>query len=230
MIPTISELFLHDTESKKLDEVFNSILDEADVKIEQSVDWPMLSENRSVITRRGPCLENGHQFFQRQSVHSKEEATYDQLRQVLLVNHSLNKAKYIEGMSEARELEKLTQHAGVYWMGFKATLVPSREYLELVVTKEDPIARRFTIVSKPVEYSQEPLRQGHVRAAYESWQVVQEITQEDGEKQVEWICVQRSMAGGWIPWCLSDWITGHEFHKEVDSIIQFIKGTGVTQN
>ncbi|KAF7723174.1 hypothetical protein EC973_002309 [Apophysomyces ossiformis] len=227
MIPTISEGTLHQQNSNELEKMFNALLAEADHKIKQSADWPILSHNGDVITRREPCLKDDHQYFQRSSIHPAEDVTYDQLRQVLLINHSLNQAKYVVNVSEAQELEKFNQYAGVYWLGFKATLAPSRECLELVVTREDPESRRFTIVSKPVDYLQTPLRQGHVRGAYESWQVVQEVVGNNGQKQVEWVCVKRSFPGGWIPWCLSDWFTGHELHKEVDSVIHFIKETGV---
>ncbi|KAI9498679.1 hypothetical protein BDB00DRAFT_799094 [Zychaea mexicana] len=237
----VQEAYLRDPPSQKLDKFFDDLFSEALQCVNESYQWPTTSQTSGVTVRQKPRQnDHDHKILQRSSVHS--EVTYDQLRELLFVNHSLNETKYVELMVEAKELFALSsQHnnkntpkqaagggagtggaAGVYWLGFKATLASSREFIELVATREQKDEtnglREFFVVSKPVEPTNlRPVR-NYVRGCYEAWERVREL--QDGE--VEWTCIQRSDPGGWVPRCLSDWIIAKEFHKDVGSIIHYI--------
>jgi hypothetical protein len=190
-----------------------------------------------------------HYYIQRQSEHA--DITYDQFRQVLLESHSMNEPKYVDLLVEAKELNSLLKktdtkgddsiEAGIYWLGFKASVASPREFVELVATKEfndsDNPYRSFLVVSVPVDTS-DYTRKGHVRGKYLSWEYVCEkgaasagngsdhdatMGGKDGKMVVEWTCVQQSSAGGWVPGVLSDWVATKEFHKDVASLVDYIK-------
>ncbi|KAI9497421.1 hypothetical protein BDB00DRAFT_804397 [Zychaea mexicana] len=178
---------------------------------EQSGQWPTTSQTSGVTPRH---YDHDHKFLQRSSVHS--EVTYDQLRELLFVNHSLNETKYELFALSSQQNSKNTPvqtagggsgtegAAGVYWLAFKATLASSRKFIELVATREQMDdtngLRKFLVVSKPVEPTNLRRVRNYVRGCYESWT-------RDGE--VEWTCIQRSDPGGW-------------FHKDAESIIHYI--------
>jgi hypothetical protein len=193
-----------------------------------------------------------HYYIQRQSEHA--DITYDQFRQVLLESHSMNEPKYVDLLVEAKELNSLLKktdtkgddsiEAGIYWLGFKASVASPREFVELVATKEfndsDNPYRSFLVVSVPVDTS-DYTRKGHVRGKYLSWEYVCEkgasattstgngsdqkapIGGKDGKMVVEWTCVQQSSAGGWVPGVLSDWVATKEFHKDVAGLVDYVK-------
>jgi hypothetical protein len=166
---------------------------------------------------------NPHDYIQRSSMHSNaDQVTYDQLRSLLYLNHSLNETKYIKQLTDAILLQKVNAEADLFWLGFK-TPVPcsNREFVELVATREK--GRSFMVISQPVEINSNAAKKGYVRGAYEAWEIVNEIENEKGDKAVEWICIQRSSAGGLIPSFISDFVAAKDFHHDVEWIIKYIQ-------
>lgn len=225
MIPSISESFLKSKNAQQLEEYFRGLVDEGQDLEAKSSEWPTVQCNGAVTTRRKPKEDSdgGHRFVQRSSKHT--DVTYDQLRRYLFVDHSFNEVKYVELMMEAKRLFALDYphgEAGVYRLGYKATVASSREFVELVLTHEDRDKdgkRYFMVVSKPVEPQDLPARPSFVRGSYESWEIVRE--KDDGT--VEWVCIQHSSSGGWVPKVMSDWVVVKEFHKDVEALIKYVK-------
>ncbi|KAI8885527.1 Bet v1-like protein [Backusella circina FSU 941] len=216
MINTISENDLNQA-------TFDKLFEEAQVLFEEAQAWPVLYRKEGVITRQKPTssTDNGHRFFQRTSTH---KVGYDAIRALLYVDHSLNEKKYIETLEDVSALKTLSieggGQAGVFWLGFETPrFSANREFVELVATKETD--RRFVIVSAPVDYT--PVKDKYVRGAYEAWEQVVEKINENGELVIEWTCIQHSSAGGKIPSVMSDWVAGKDFHKDVKSLINYIK-------
>ncbi|KAI8146944.1 hypothetical protein BJV82DRAFT_597129 [Fennellomyces sp. T-0311] len=221
----IPESQLRDVSPQELSELFDDLFNETTQWVSDSEQWPTRSQTRGVTVKQMPRIGNEQQYkvLQRSSLHS--DVSYDELRELLFVNHSLNETKYVELMVEAKEILALPSNhngaAGVYWLGFKATLASSREFIELVVTNERKDEksglREFMVVSKPIKTSSPPVR-NYTRGRYEAWERVRET--DDGK--VEWVCIQRSDPGGWIPRCLSDWVIAKEFHKDVQFVVEYI--------
>lgn len=272
MIASISETALANLDKAALKNYLNSIFEQAAGMIKLSSEWPIVGYRQNVTTRRRKRLSektprlplpstsssaqrqlssatSDHYFVQRQSEHA--DITYDQIRQVLLENHSMNEPKYVDLLVEAKELSSLLKktatkgddsiEAGIYWLGFKASVASPREFVELVATKEfndiDNPYRSFLVVSVPVD-TNDYTRKGHVRGKYLSWEYVREkeaasagngsnqdatMGSKDSKVVIEWTCVQQSSAGGWVPGALSDWVATKEFHKDVASLVDFIK-------
>ncbi|KAI9258925.1 hypothetical protein BDA99DRAFT_514539 [Phascolomyces articulosus] len=238
---------LRNASPQEINNLLNELFNETLQLVTESQEWPTRSETQGVTIRQKKAQQkqndNGHKLIQRNSQH--DNITYEQLRELLFVNHSINETKYVELMVEAKKLFDLSNDnnnnnhtkddlnsnekgkqkegsAGVYWLGFKATLASSREFIELVATREQKNditgLREFMVVSKPVRPTHlRPVR-NYVRGSYEAWERVCEL--KDGK--VEWTCIQRSNPGGWIPRCLSDWVVAKEFHKDVLSIVNYI--------
>lgn len=225
MIEAILETHLQQATPQELESLYDKLFEEARCKIESSHEWPLLRDLGYVSSRRKrkEAMDNGHYFLQRCSRHF--DLSYDEFRKVLFEDHSLNETKYVELMVEAKRLAQFSCRngdAGIFQLTFKATLASGREFIELVVTREDRTKdgrRYFMVVSKPVKPNNLEVRSGHVRGQYEAWELVQDM--QDGS--VEWTCVQRSNAGGWVPNCLVDWFAGREFCSDVDCLMQYIK-------
>lgn len=224
MLDTIEETQLREASPEELQARYAELFAELHERITESKEWPTVYQNGVVRTRRRwrDSQDRGCAYLQRSSVH--HDVTYDALRDVLFKNHSMNEPKYVELMQEAKLLFPLAPpssgEAGVYRLAFKATLASGREFVELVATEEqeqDNGKRCFRIVSKPVRSSTQ-VHPGYVRGQYESWESVREL--EDGG--VEWIAVQHSNAGGWLPKWLVNWFNAREFHKDVKAIIRYV--------
>ncbi|ORZ09935.1 hypothetical protein BCR42DRAFT_423387 [Absidia repens] len=278
MIDSIDETALNSMGKPELQKYLDSLFEQAMVMVQLSANWPVVSYQQNVTTRRKRFTKNtsitpppspplsqhdhtpgtlqqltsnsGHYYIQRQSVH--DDVSYDQLREVLLENHSLNEQKYVDMLVEAKELKPLMKKsdtnnytdAGLYWLGFKASVASPREFVELVATREltnnnnsnsddqDQQLRSFLVVSQPVDTTNYA-RKSHVRGKYISWEYVcEKRLQEGGTQQtysgngavaVEWTCIQQSSAGGWVPGFLSDYVAANEFYKDVGSLINYIK-------
>ncbi|ORY96682.1 hypothetical protein BCR43DRAFT_492090 [Syncephalastrum racemosum] len=224
MLETIEESQLRDASPEDLKTRYAELFAEVQERITESMEWPIVYQNGVVTTRRRRrnSQDRGCAYLQRSSVH--HDVNYDALRSVLFKDHSMNEPKYVELMQEAKLLFPLAQtssgEAGVYRLAFKATLASGREFVELVATQEqeqDNGKRSFMIVSKPVQSSIR-VHPGYVRGQYESWEFVREL--EDGG--IEWIAVQHSDAGGWLPKWLVNWFNAREFHKDVKAIIRYV--------
>ncbi|KAI8078713.1 uncharacterized protein BX664DRAFT_342531 [Halteromyces radiatus] len=243
MTESIDEAELAAMTQPELQHYLDSLFEQALDIIQQSHQWPIFRQDDTITTRRQrlpPTQQQGttlnrkttsssrHYFIQRHSEHA--DITYDQIRQVLFENHSMNEPKYVVMLEEAKQLKLLvkdtTTEAGIYWLGFKASMASPREFVELVATRELPNTHSFLVVSQPVA-TKEYAKKSYVRGKYLSWEYVSEKQQQmdSDSKIVEWTCVQQSSAGGWVPGFLSDWIASREFHKDVDSLINYIKGT-----
>lgn len=202
----------------KAAELIDSLFENALVLAKESRSWPVLYTNGNVVTRHiKKSSKDSHKYFQRSSIHTPDQVTYDQLRSLLYINHTVNEPKYVELMEEAVLLSKVNDEAEIYWLGFKTPpLSYSREFIELIANREE--GRRFMVVSQPVDYANFKLRKGYVRGRYQSWEIVEE--REDGT--VEWICIQYSSAGGYLPGFVSDFVAGKDFHKDVVSVLKRI--------
>ncbi|KAG1107046.1 hypothetical protein G6F42_016509 [Rhizopus arrhizus] len=214
--PTITLQDLQDTD--KANSIINQSIDQVLGLVKESRQWPVIYTHGDITTRKhkGPQ----HDYNQRSSIPGADQVTYDQLRSLLYLNHSLNETKYVKQLTDAILLQHVNDEADLFWLGFK-TPVPSsnREFVELVATREN--TRSFMVTSQPVAYTQ--VKQGYVRGAYEAWELVSEIENEQGDKVVEWICIQRSSAGGLIPRFMSDWVAAKDFHHDVEGIIKYIQ-------
>ncbi|CAO3608335.1 unnamed protein product [Mucor fragilis] len=195
--PTISLQDLQDTD--KTNRIINQSFEQVLGLVKESRQWPVIYTHGEITTH---------------------QVTYDQLRSLLYLNHSANETKYVKQLTDAILLQHVHDGADLFWLGFK-TPVPSanREFVELVATRENN--RSFMVTSQPVAYNQ--VKQGYVRGAYEAWELVSEIENEQGDKVVEWICIQRSSAGGLIPRFMSDWVAAKDFHHDVEGIVNYIQ-------
>lgn len=216
-IPFISETELQDP--TKISNLVNDLFKQVEQYAQESMKWPKLYQHDNITTHHLKKQGKGpHKFLQRSSIHKPEQVTYDQLRALLYVDHSLNEPKYMESLQEAKLLKKLNEEADIVWLGFKTPpLSSNREFVELVATRE--IGRSFMAVSQPVQLLKDKVEKGYVRGAYQAW----EIVTEKQDKSVEWICIQHSSAGGNIPAFISDWVAARDFHHDVNSIIKYIK-------
>lgn len=217
-IPSISKQELQD--EAKLTRLLADLFQQVESISKESMNWPVLYHHDDIITRRKPKSKNeAHAYIQRSSTH--KNVTYDQLRSMLYIDHSLNETKYVNTLVEADLVESLGHEANIFRLGFKTpALSKNREFIELVATRES--GRSFMVVSQPVNESSAP-KQGFVRGAYQAWEWVMEKQDEKGETFVEWICVQCSSAGGSIPSFISDYVAGKEFHQDVQSLLKYIQ-------
>lgn len=215
--PTISLQDLQDTD--KTNRIINQSFEQVLGLVKESRQWPVIYTHGEITTRKNKG-QQGHAYIQRSSIHGADQVTYDQLRSLLYLNHSANETKYVKQLTDAILLQHVHDGADLFWLGFK-TPVPSanREFVELVATRENN--RSFMVTSQPVAYNQ--VKQGYVRGAYEAWELVSEIENEQGDKVVEWICIQRSSAGGLIPRFMSDWVAAKDFHHDVEGIVNYIQ-------
>lgn len=216
--PIISEHDLQD--SDKINTIIDELFDQVADLVKESKQWPLIYTHGDVTTRKKKS--NQHDYIQRSSKHSADQVTYDQLRSLLYLNHSLNETKYIKQLTDAIFLQKVNAEADLFWLGFKTPRPCSnREFVELVATREKN--RSFMVVSQPVEINNNTAKKGYVRGAYEAWEIVNEIENEKGDKVVEWICIQHSSAGGLIPSLISDLVAAKDFHHDVECIIKYIQ-------
>jgi hypothetical protein len=212
----------------KTTELINELFDQAQILSKSSFDWPVYSTHGNITTRRKrkePTDGQNH-YFQRSSIHEANQVTYDQLRAILFVNHSLNEPKYIKDLTDAVLLEKINEEADVFWLGFKTPpLSANREFVELVAARE--LERCFMVVSQPVVgYDRQDSSNGYVRGAYQAWEIVSE-KEIEGKRVVEWVCIQHSSAGGSVPSFITDWVAGKDFYHDVEAIIKYIKIGGL---
>jgi hypothetical protein len=177
---------------------FKSMVDgwfaEIDDLVEISRAWPVVNTSGDIVTRRKQkeASDDGNHFFRRESTHF--DITYEGIRSLLYVDHSLQEPKYISMCEGVEQLEELEPQVGIFWIGFKVPFA-SREFVEIVATREE--GRAFFIVSKGVNHPS-PVKSGHVRGEYDAWEVIREV-EIDGKKGIEWICIQHSSAGGSLP-------------------------------
>ncbi|KAI9312081.1 hypothetical protein BX666DRAFT_1988625 [Dichotomocladium elegans] len=225
----IPESALH-ADNQQLQELFDALFQELHDLTNAATHWPIIAIHpkqpfHHTTVRRDPC--KGHPWYL-QRLSRLTDVSYDELRSVLFLNHSMNEPKYIELMQDARELLRLPcssakdGDAGVYQLAYKATLADGREFIELVVTREetrDNGERRFMVVSKPVILTSDAVRPGFVRGKYEAWEVVTESV----NGAVSWECIQRSDPGGWVPKWLADRIIVKGFREDVDGVISYLK-------
>ncbi|KAI9305298.1 hypothetical protein BJ944DRAFT_143746, partial [Cunninghamella echinulata] len=143
--------------------------------------------------------------------------TYSQFYNILYTNHCINEPKYVALLEEADECQVLYNdeqnnlYAGIYWLGYKATITFPREFIELVITRSNDNdsneLRSFIIISKPIKTS--PLlkynRNGYIYGKYNAYELVEEKWDDRKKKKyIEWTTIRQSSAGGWIPSFLSD--------------------------
>ncbi|KAL9554532.1 hypothetical protein MBANPS3_002782 [Mucor bainieri] len=221
--PTITLQDLQDTD--KTDRIINRSFEQVLDLVKESRQWPVIYTHGEITTRKNKGQQHDHAYIQRSSIHGADQVTYDQLRSLLYLNHSVNETKYVKQLTDAILLQHVHDGADLFWLGFKTpVLSANREFVELVATREDANARSFMVTSQPVAYDQQQqVKQGYVRGAYEAWELVSEIENEQGNKVVEWVCIQRSSAGGLIPRFMSDWVAAKDFHHDVEGIIKYIQ-------
>lgn len=202
--------------AKLLDDSFQEVVSLS----KESLSWPVLYRHRNIVTRRKEKAKNEqHAYLQRYSTHT--EVTYDELRRMLYLDHSINETKYVDQLAEADLIEALGNGSNVFRLGFKTPpLSKNREFIELVATRESD--RSFMVVSQPVEVLSPP-KKGFVRGAYQAWEIVTEKQNENGDNYVEWVCIQRSSAGGSIPSIISDYVAAKDFHHDVVSLVKYIQ-------
>ncbi|KAF1796108.1 hypothetical protein V8B55DRAFT_1030640 [Mucor lusitanicus] len=221
--PTITLEDLQDTDkaTRIINQSFEQVLD----LVKESRQWPVIYIHGDITTRKskGRQQQQDHAYIQRSSIHGADQVTYDQLRSLLYLNHSVNETKYVKQLTDAILLQHVHDEADLFWLGFKTpALSANREFVELVATRETA-HRSFMVTSQPVAYDKQVSKQGYVRGAYEAWELVSEIENSQGDKVVEWICIQRSSAGGLIPRFMSDWVAAKDFHHDVEGIIKYIQ-------
>jgi hypothetical protein len=194
MVQTIPHNDLPAAGSQEFKDLLDKWFAEIDTLVDTSKAWPVVNTTGDIVTRRKQKVssDDGNHFFQRESTHYN--VSYDGLRSLLYVDHSLQEPKYISMCEGVELLEEFEPQVGIYRIGFKVPFA-SREFVELVATREE--GRAFFIVSKAVDHPS-PVKSGHVRGAYDAWEVIREV-EVDGKKGVEWICIQHSSAGGNLP-------------------------------
>ncbi|CEP12992.1 hypothetical protein [Parasitella parasitica] len=211
---TITQQDLQDQD--KMSTIVNELFDQVADLVKESKQWSLIYRHGEITTRKN----KSNSYIQRSSRHTADQVTYDQLRSLLHLNHSLNETKYIKQLTDAILLQKVNAEADLVRLSFKTPAPCSnREFVELVATREHN--RSFMVVSQPAEYHS--VKKGHVRGAYKAWELVNEIENEKGEKIVEWTCIQHSSAGGLIPRFISDLFAARDFHHDVKCIINYIQ-------
>ncbi|KAJ2956452.1 hypothetical protein NQZ79_g7687 [Umbelopsis isabellina] len=218
MVATIPRSDLPAADSPEFKTLLDTWYSEADQYVVKSREWPTVNTTAGVVTRRKQKepSDDGNHFFQRESVHT--DVSYEQMRELLFVDHSLQEPKYISICEGVEVVEELAPQVGIYWIGFKVPFA-SREFVELVATREQ--GRCFYIVSKGIEHPSS-VKSGYVRGMYDAWEVVREI-EVDGKKAVEWVCIQHSSAGGSVPKWIVDASAVKGFHADVATAIEYIK-------
>ncbi|GAB5592272.1 hypothetical protein Unana1_07172 [Umbelopsis nana] len=218
MVASIPHKDLPAAGSEEFKATVDSWFKEIDNLVNTSKTWPVVNTTGKIVTRRKPkeASDDGNHFFQRESTHF--DVSYEDMRSLLYVDHSLQEPKYISMCEGAELVEEFEPQVGIYWIGFKVPFA-SREFVELVATREE--GRAFFIVSKAIDHPS-PVKSGHVRGAYDAWEVVREV-EVDGKKGIEWTCIQHSSAGGNLPKWIVDTAACKDFHKDVGSAIQYAK-------
>lgn len=214
-IPILPQEDLQD--QTKLKTLLDTLFEEVKTLCRESLNWPVIHEKEGVTTRRKiKTRHESHAYIQRYSKHTT--VSYDQLRDMLYIDHSLNEPDYVHSLTESTLLRTLGQEAGIFSLHFNTPpLSSNREFIEMVATKEED--RFFMVVSQPVTLEDAP-KKGYVRGAYQAWELVSERRDQQGNTYVAWICIQRSAAGGLVPNFLSDHFAGKDFHKDVLSLIK----------
>lgn len=218
----ISQAQLQDP--NKATTIVESLFEKGHQLIEESKSWTLKYTNNGILTRCAKLPKESHRYYQRSSIHKPDEVTYDQLREYIYVNHSMNRPRYSTLLEETMFLSKLTGESKIYWLGFETPpLSYSREFLQLIATRET--GRRFMVVSQPVDYPHMKPRKGYVRGKYQSWETVQEL--EDGT--VEWICISQGAGGGYVPGFITDYYVGRDLHLDVLAILKTIQEDNIKE-
>ncbi|KAI8584323.1 hypothetical protein K450DRAFT_219311 [Umbelopsis ramanniana AG] len=218
MVTTISRKDLPEAGSPEFKSMVDGWFADIDELVKNSRSWPVVNTTGEVVTRRKQkeASDEGNHYFQRESTHF--DITYEGMRSLLYVDHSLQEPKYINMCEGVELIEEFEPQVGIYWIGFKVPFA-SREFVELVATREE--GRAFFIVSKGVDHPS-PVKSGHVRGEYDAWEIVREV-EVDGKKGIEWVCIQHSSAGGNLPKWIVDAAASKDFHKDVGSAIEYVK-------
>ncbi|KAI7867605.1 uncharacterized protein EV154DRAFT_142117 [Mucor mucedo] len=216
----ISQAQLQDP--SKASSIVESLFEKGHQLVKESRNWPLKYTNDIVLTRCIKLPKDSHKYYQRCSLH--KDITYDQLRELLFVNHAMNQPKYTNSLEEAVFLGKSTAESEIYWLGFQTPMLSySREFIQLIATRET--GRRFMVVSQPVDYPNMKPRKGYVRGKYQSWEAVEEL--EDGT--VEWICISQGSGGGYVPGFIADYIVGRDLHHNVFGVIKTIQHNNIKE-
>lgn len=234
MLTPIEESKLTEMDKASLVSYFNTLFEEGMNILQSSKEWPVYKKKDNVIIRQ--LKEKGQpNYIQRTSQHYN--IPYSQFYNILCINHSMNEPKYIDTLEEAKEYQLLLKNdsninAGIYWLGYKASLVSPREFIELVISRSNnnndnqKDLRSFIVISKPVQTL--PLlkyhRKGYVLGKYLAYELVQEKWDDQNKKKyIEWMTISQSSPGGYIPKLISDWVTVKGLHDDVSSLISYIK-------
>ncbi|KAG2213875.1 hypothetical protein INT47_001144 [Mucor saturninus] len=216
----ISQAQLQDP--SKASSIVESIFEKGYQLIKESRNWTLKYTNDNILTRYIKLPKDSHKYYQRCSLH--KDVTYDQLRELLFVNHTMNQPKYTNLLEEAVFLSKLTAESEIYWLGFQTPILSySREFIQLIATRET--GRRFMVVSQPVDYPNMKPRKGYVRGKYQSWESVEEL--EDGT--VEWICISQGSGGGYVPGFIADYYVGRDLHQNVLGVLKTIQQDNIKE-
>ncbi|GAA5855781.1 hypothetical protein JCM8547_000354 [Rhodosporidiobolus lusitaniae] len=177
----------------------------------------------------------GLRWHARQTKVSREQGTYEQFKDGLLVEHSKKEKEYIEAAIEAKEIKVVKPGELEVWqMKYTNSPAAKRDFTFLILTRETtapppsptsspttttaaPAAlHSFAVVSIPVDA---PAEKGFVRGRYVSVEHVQE-TEEGG---VLWTMAVSSDAGGWVPRLLSEWVMPGKIAEDVPSFLGWLK-------
>jgi len=179
-----------------------SILAAAETLLESTSSWKQGKTYHKIVkTYSRPKLpEDGAPWHCRVSIHTPEEATFDQLWAKLGTDKAINEKEFIPDIKKAVRIKEISPTQSIWTMYYKFTPpVSPRVFTVLQVTHlQEETPRTGIIVSIPVDLTGDEsaqLEEKGVKGRYVSIERVKEL--EDGN--VEWTMATSSTPGGNIP-------------------------------
>ncbi|BGP14500.1 hypothetical protein JCM10213_003086 [Rhodosporidiobolus nylandii] len=187
----------------------------------------------------GTGATDGFRWHVRQSKHPREDGTYEQFKDGLLVDHSKKESEYIESCTEAKLVKTVFPGELEVWQTkYNNSPASNRDFTFLLLTRDTTPApsasqtsapshaeslvspgpkplRSFVVVSIPADV---PAEKGFVRGRYVSLEHVQE-TEEGG---VVWTMAVSSDPGGWVPKLISEHVMPQKIAEDVPSFIEWL--------
>ncbi|GAA5905266.1 SRPBCC family protein [Sporobolomyces salmoneus] len=175
----------------------------------------------SSSTVPGSGNTDGFKWHVRVSTHT--DVNYEQFKQGLLENHSVNERDYIEDCQTADKIQVINHGEMEVWRMLYHQPFPAsnRSFSFVIFTSEVPSSsseRSFIVVSIPVAHPDAPPEKGYVRGRYVS---VEQCRQTD--QGVVWTMAVASDAGGMVPKMISEKAMPSKISEDVPSFLKWIK-------